>query len=146
MPRANSIRRTSAGFWRPTASAKAEFIASQRQEMLSGAISDALGSGIAPPRPLVEALWQFQSERRDAQYFEVDAGDVTVPAPTEGVLRQFYEENPSLFEIPERREIALIHADPVELGSRVEISEDASKRPMSGAPASSARRSAGPSR
>jgi peptidyl-prolyl cis-trans isomerase D len=103
---------------------EAEFIASQRQEMLSGAISDALGSGIAPPRPLVEALWQFQSERRDAQYFEVDAGDVTVPAPTEGVLRQFYEENPSLFEIPERREIALIHADPVELGSRVEISED----------------------
>jgi peptidyl-prolyl cis-trans isomerase D len=103
---------------------EAEFIASQRQEMLSGAISDALGSGIAPPRPLVEALWQFQSERRDAQYFEVDAGDVTVPAPTEGVLRQFYEENPSLFEIPERREIALIHADPVELGLRVEISED----------------------
>jgi peptidyl-prolyl cis-trans isomerase D len=104
---------------------EAEFIASQRQEMLSGAISDALGSGIAPPRPLVEALWQFQSERRDAQYFEVDAGDVTIREPTEGVLREFYEENPALFEIPERREIALIHADPVELGSRVEISQEA---------------------
>jgi peptidyl-prolyl cis-trans isomerase D len=103
---------------------EAEFIASQRQEMLSGAISDALGSGIAPPRPLVEALWQFQSERRDAQYFEVDAGDVTVPEPSEGVLREFYEENSALFEVPERREIALIHADPVELGSRVEISQD----------------------
>jgi peptidyl-prolyl cis-trans isomerase D len=102
-----------------------EFIASQRQEMLSGAISDALGSGIEPPRPMVEALWKFQSERRDAQYFEVDAGDVTVREPSEGVLREFYEENPALFEIPERREIALIHADPVELGSRVEIPQEA---------------------
>ncbi|HUE44890.1 MAG TPA: SurA N-terminal domain-containing protein [Aestuariivirgaceae bacterium] len=102
-----------------------EFIATQRQEMLSGAISDALGSGIAPPRPLVEALWQFQSERRDAQYFEVDAGDVTVPEPSEGELREFHEENPALFEVPERREIALFHADPVELGSRVEISQEA---------------------
>jgi peptidyl-prolyl cis-trans isomerase D len=104
---------------------EAEFIASQRQEMLSGAISDALASGLEPPRPLVEALWQFQSERRDALYFEVDASDVTVREPTEGVLREFYEENPALFEVPERREIALIHADPVELGSRVEISQEA---------------------
>src|SRR5690606_31730339 len=75
--------------------------------------------------PLVEALWQFQSERRDAQYFEVDASDVTVPEPGDGELREFHEENPALFEVPERREIALIHADPVELGSRVEISEEA---------------------
>jgi peptidyl-prolyl cis-trans isomerase D len=104
---------------------EAEFIASQRQEMLSGAISDALASGLEPPQPLVEALWQFQSERRDALYFEVDASDVTVREPTEGVLREFYEENPALFEVPERREIALIHADPVELGSRVEISQEA---------------------
>jgi peptidyl-prolyl cis-trans isomerase D len=104
---------------------EAQFVASQRQDMLSGSIADALGSGIEPPRPLVEALWQYQSERRDAQYFEVRVGDIAVPEPTEGQLREFYQENPSLFEVPERRELAIIHADPAELGTRVQISEEA---------------------
>ncbi|MFW6077550.1 MAG: peptidyl-prolyl cis-trans isomerase, partial [Hyphomicrobiales bacterium] len=40
-------------------------------------------------------------------------------------LRAFYDENPDQFEVPERREIAIIHADPAELGTRVEISEEA---------------------
>ena len=101
-----------------------EFIASERQAMLSGAISEAVNGGIEPPQPLVQALWRYGAERRDAQYFEVRADDVAVPEPTEGQLREFYEENPSLFEVPERREIALIHADPVELGGRVEISQE----------------------
>jgi peptidyl-prolyl cis-trans isomerase D len=102
-----------------------EFVADQRRLMLTGAISDALDSGIKPPRPLVEALWQYRSERRDAQFFEVDPSDVAVPEPLDSELREFYEENPSLFEVPERRHIAIIHADPVEIGQRIEISEDA---------------------
>jgi peptidyl-prolyl cis-trans isomerase D len=101
-----------------------EFIASERQTMLSGAISDALASGVTPPQPLVEALWQFRSERRDARYFEVDAADVTVAEPSDSELREFYDENSALFRIPERRQIAIIHADPAKLGSRIEISEE----------------------
>ena len=102
-----------------------EFVADQRRLMLTGAISDALDSGIKPPRPLVEALWHHGSERRDAQFFEVDPSDVTVPGPSDSELREFYDENPSLFEVPERRQIAIIHADPVEIGQRIEISDDA---------------------
>lgn len=101
-----------------------QFIASERQAMLSGAISDAIGSGIKPPQPLVQALWRYRSERRDAQYFEVGADAVTIPEPTEGQLREFHEKNPSLFEVPERRQIAIIHADPVELGGRIEVSDE----------------------
>ena len=101
-----------------------EFIASERQAMLSGAISDALASGVKPPQPLVEALWQFRSERRDARYFEVDAADVTVPEPSDSELKEFYDENTALFQVPERREIAIIHADPARLGTRIEISNE----------------------
>ncbi len=101
-----------------------QFIASERQAMLSGAISDALGSGVKPPQPLVQALWRYSSERRDAQYFEVGAEDVTMAEPGESQLREFYEENPALFEIPERRQIAIIHADPAVLGARIDISEE----------------------
>jgi peptidyl-prolyl cis-trans isomerase D len=104
---------------------ESEFVASERQAMLSGAIADALGSGIKPPQPMVQALWLYSSERRDAQFFEVDAGDVTIPEPSDSELREFYADNPSLFEVAERREIAIIHADPVELGARIEISDEA---------------------
>jgi len=101
-----------------------QFIAEQRQAMLSGAISEALGSGVKPPQPLLQALWRYRSERRDAQYFEVGADDVTIPEPSESQLREFYEENPALFEIPERRQIVIIHADPAVLGARIDISEE----------------------
>lgn len=101
-----------------------QFIASERQAMLSGAISDALGNGLKPPQPLVQALWRYRSERRDAQFFEVGADDVTVAEPSESQLREFYEENPALFEVPERRQIAIIHADPMALGARIDISEE----------------------
>jgi peptidyl-prolyl cis-trans isomerase D len=57
--------------------------------------------------------------------FEVDAERCHRPEPSDSELREFYEENPSLFEVPERRQIAIIHADPVEIGQRIEISEDA---------------------
>lgn len=101
-----------------------QFIASERQAMLSGAISDALGSGVKPPQPLVQALWRYRSERRDAQYFEVGADDVKVAEPSESQLREFYDKNPALFEVPERRQIAIIHADPKVLGARIDISEE----------------------
>jgi peptidyl-prolyl cis-trans isomerase D len=103
---------------------ESQYIAAERQAMLSGAISDALDTGIKAPQPLVQALWQYRSERRDAQYFLVDAGDVVIPEPSEAELRAFYQENPSLFEVPERRQIAVMHADPVELGARIQVSED----------------------
>ncbi|HUF45951.1 MAG TPA: SurA N-terminal domain-containing protein [Aestuariivirgaceae bacterium] len=101
-----------------------EYIALERRDMLTGAISEALDRGLKAPQPLVQALWQHRSERRDAQYFEVRADDVTIPQPSDAELRQFYDDNPSPFQVPERREIALIHADPVELGARAEVAEE----------------------
>jgi peptidyl-prolyl cis-trans isomerase D len=103
---------------------ESEFVAAERQAMMGGAIAGALDSGIKPPQPLVQAIWQYRSERRDAEYFLVGADDTVVPEPSESELREFYQANPSLFEVPERRQIAIIHADPAELGARVEITEE----------------------
>ncbi len=103
---------------------ESEFVAAERQAMMGGAIADALDSGIKPPQPLVQAIWQYRSERRDAEYFLVRADDIAVPEPSEAELREFYQANPSLFEVPERRQIAIIHADPVELGARGDVTEE----------------------
>lgn len=101
-----------------------QFVASERDAMLRGAIAQAVDNGLAVPQPLLEAMWKHRNEQRDVSYFAIRGQESDVADPSEQELKEFYDANSSLFTAPERRSFVAITAEPAALGARIGIDEE----------------------
>jgi peptidyl-prolyl cis-trans isomerase D len=101
------------------------FIAEQRQTALRRQIIDSLTGDLDPPKAWLEAINQFQNERRSVNYVMLgpaQAGDI--PQPTDEQLSKYFDERKIMFRAPEFRKIAIVAATPTELAKWMEISDD----------------------
>jgi peptidyl-prolyl cis-trans isomerase D len=95
-----------------------------RREMQREQLLSSIASGAVPPRSLVEATEQYRGERRIAEYVLVPTAMMTqVPDPDEPTLRQFYQDQPSLFTAPEYRAISVVVLSPEEAAKGISIGE-----------------------
>ena len=53
-------------------------MASERRNRARNAITGAVDRGFTPPNTLVEALYRYRSEQRDARYFTIAASATDV--------------------------------------------------------------------
>jgi peptidyl-prolyl cis-trans isomerase D len=91
----------------------------QREQLLSG-----IAGGAVAPRSLVEVTEQYRGERRLAEYVLISTATMTqLPDPDEPTLRQFYQDQPSLFTAPEYRAISVVVLSPDEATKGISIGE-----------------------
>ncbi|MGE4247673.1 MAG: SurA N-terminal domain-containing protein, partial [Parvibaculaceae bacterium] len=101
-----------------------QFLAAERQNKLRTTLSNVIDDGLKAPAPLVEAVWKYRNEQRDARYFVVMADISQIAAPGDQDLKTFYDANKGLFSIPERRAFSVIVADADVVGARFPVDEE----------------------
>jgi peptidyl-prolyl cis-trans isomerase D len=105
------------------------FIADRRQTALRRQIIDSVSGDVTAPKAWLDALNQFQNERRSIAYLALgsaQAGDIPQPTPEE--LSKYFDERKMLFRAPEFRKLETLTVTPAELAKWMEISDDDVKR------------------
>lgn len=101
------------------------FVADQRQNVLRRQIADSVSGNLTPPKAWLEAIDQFQNQRRGIEYLALgpaQAGDIAAPTPEQ--LAKYYDDHKFLFMAPEYRKIDAVAVTPAELAKWMEISDD----------------------
>ena len=100
------------------------FVASESRNRARSAITGAVDRGFTPPKTLVEALYRYRSEQRDARYFTIAASAADVTAPTDEELKKQYEATPAAYTAPEYRGIAVMKVEPADMAPKIAISAE----------------------
>lgn len=103
---------------------EAGYLQSEREGRLREAVTGSVDGSFVVPKALVEALYRHSSEQRDVRYFTVATADSEVAAPTDDEVKKEYEAQPDLFTAPEYRTIALMKAEPADVASKIEVSDE----------------------
>jgi peptidyl-prolyl cis-trans isomerase D len=100
------------------------FVASESRNRARNAITGAVDRGFTPPNTLVEALYRYRSEQRDARYFTIAASATDVAAPTDDELKKQYDATPAAYTAPEYRSIAVMKVEPADMAPKIAISAE----------------------
>ncbi|MGA7268540.1 MAG: SurA N-terminal domain-containing protein, partial [Aestuariivirga sp.] len=79
------------------------YLVSERRDKLRDAITGTVDGNLSAPKALVEAMYRYRSEQRDARYFVVATAESEIPAPTDEEIRKEYDSNPVAYTAPEYR-------------------------------------------
>jgi peptidyl-prolyl cis-trans isomerase D len=101
------------------------YVASESRNRARNAITDAVDRGFTPPNTLVEALYRYRSEQRDAKYFNISASQADVAAPTDEELKKQYEAAPAAYTAPEYRSVAVMKVEPSDMAPKIAIASEA---------------------
>jgi peptidyl-prolyl cis-trans isomerase D len=102
-----------------------DYLASLRQDVVRGALTDGLAGAAVVPQALVDALYSHRNEQRSGRYAVVETSAVTgVPEPSEEDLQAFHEANQDRFTAPEYRALTFVTLEPEDLIGEIEVSED----------------------
>jgi peptidyl-prolyl cis-trans isomerase D len=103
---------------------EARFVAQQRSDMLRRQIAQTVGGDIQVPTAALNALNQFQNEKRDIDYLALgpaQAGNVPSPMPDE--VAKFYDEHKAEFRAPEYRKVTLLPLSPADIAKPADVSD-----------------------
>ena len=100
------------------------FVASQKQSILRGAITDAASGQFALPKVFDSALIQYRGQTRDVKYFTVTANEADVAQPTDADLKAQYLKTPQAYTAPEYRSVAILKVDPADLTARIQVTPE----------------------
>lgn len=85
------------------------FVAQQKQSEVRGHLSIAMLTGIAPPKPLLDAFHRFNGEVRTAVFLRLDPAKATKSTePKEAEIKKHFEQNKKNFMTPEYRQLSLL--------------------------------------
>jgi peptidyl-prolyl cis-trans isomerase D len=101
------------------------YLANEVRNQARNAITDAVDRGFKPPNTLIEALYRYRNEQRDAKYFTIKASETDVPAPTDEELKKQYEATPAAYTAPEYRSIAVMKVEPADMAPKIVITPEA---------------------
>jgi peptidyl-prolyl cis-trans isomerase D len=100
------------------------FVQRQKQTEVRQQLSIAMLTGLAPPKPLLDAFHRFSGEVRTAEFLILDAAKtVTVPAPSEAAIKTHYDLTKKRFMTPEYRRLSLLVLDIVDVKKTITVSE-----------------------
>jgi peptidyl-prolyl cis-trans isomerase D len=100
------------------------FLATEGRNRMRGALTGAIDGGFKPPNTLVEALYRYKNEQRDAKYFSITASDADVAPPTDEELKKQYKATPAAYTAPEYRSIAVMKVEPADIAAKISITSD----------------------
>lgn len=100
------------------------YVAEQRNVLLRRQIAQSVSGELPVPATALNAINQFQNERRAIEYIMLgaaQAGDVPQPTPEE--LATYFDSRKVLFRAPEFRKVTLLPLTPAELAKPDAISD-----------------------
>lgn len=107
-----------------------EFEETLRDESARMLLQGAVVAGISPPEVFVDTLFDYARETRDLTILRFTPDDLAepLPEPSEDEIRAFYEKNPEMFTLPERKDITYAWIRPEMITAEVPVNEDALRR------------------
>ena len=99
------------------------FFSDSRQRLLRDALTASASDNVPVSKGLLDALYRFENEQRDARYFIVTTQDSEVTAPTDEEVKKEYEANPAAYTAPEYRSIAVMKVEPADISSKVTLTD-----------------------
>jgi peptidyl-prolyl cis-trans isomerase D len=103
---------------------EARFVDEQRRVLLRRQIAQSVTGGLRVPATTMQAINQYQNERRDIEYLALGAAQAgDVPDPTPEQLSAYFDERKILFRAPEYRKATLLPLSPADLAKPDEISD-----------------------
>jgi peptidyl-prolyl cis-trans isomerase D len=100
------------------------YVRQQRGVQTRHEIIDSLTSGLQLPKALLEAMHRFQTETRSVDYILIPtAAAGALPAPSQGELKGFFQENQTLYGIPEYRGLVILTVTPALIAKPDEVSD-----------------------
>ena len=102
---------------------EAGYFAEERRIRLRDAVTQTANGSVAPAKTVVEALYRYRNEQRDARYFVVKTAETEIVAPTEDEIKAEYEANPITYTAPEYRAIAMMKVEPKDIAAVVQLSD-----------------------
>lgn len=106
---------------------EAEFEADLRDEMARALLQSAVVAGIPAPETYAATIADYVGETRSFAWVALAPEDLDEPLapPTEEELRDFWQENPDLFQRPETRAVAYAWLTPEMIIDEVSVDETA---------------------
>ncbi|HET7847691.1 MAG TPA: SurA N-terminal domain-containing protein [Pseudolabrys sp.] len=105
------------------------FVNEQRRVMLRKQLADAITSGLKTPQTSIQAIDQFQNEKRAIDFVklgEAQAGDI--PAPTPEELTKYFNDKKVVFRAPEYRKVVLLSLTAAEQAKWITVSDADAKK------------------
>ena len=120
------------------------FVTDLRNHTLRQFIIAALTTGIAAPKPEIQAEADFEGQTRSVDYFVLPASAAgEVAAPSDDALRAFFNDRKASYRAPEYRAMEVVSLEPETIANPAEVSDAdartaydkvASKDPRFGSP------------
>ncbi len=107
---------------------EARFVDEQRSLLLRRQIAQTVSGELKAPMTALQAVNQFQNERRDIDYVTLgpaQAGEIAPPTPEQ--LKNYFEEHKILFRAPEYRKITFLPLSPATLAKPDKVPDTEAK-------------------
>lgn len=96
-----------------------------RRDLARIDLVQGLQGGVSVPPQMIQAIYDFQFESRQVQYFEVLGSAITdLPEPDEAALMAFYEADLIPYTAPEYRNLSFIAIQQQDVIDTIEVTED----------------------
>ena len=108
---------------------EARYLADQRRVSLRRQLAGTISAGLMPSNTLLDALSQFQNEKRSVEYVRLGAAQAgTIDPPSPETLASYFDEHKAQFRAPEYRKIAFVAITPEEIGKWSDVSDEDAKK------------------
>ena len=108
---------------------EARYLADQRRVSLRRQLAGTISAGLMPSNTLLDALSQFQNEKRSVEYVRLGAAQAgTIDPPSPEALASYFDEHKAQFRAPEYRKIAFVAITPEEIGKWSDVSDEDAKK------------------
>ena len=108
---------------------EARYLADQRRVSLRRQLAGTISAGLMPSNTLLDALSQFQNEKRSVEYIRLGAAQAgTIDPPSPETLASYFDEHKAQFRAPEYRKIAFVAITPEEIGKWSDVSDEDAKK------------------
>lgn len=106
-----------------------EFLNEQRKDIASRQLVGAFTDLPLPPQPLLDNLYKARAQKRILDIVTINSQSARdVGTPDDKSLRDYYEQNPTSFTIPERRGITIAVLSTDSIAKDIAISDDQVKK------------------
>jgi len=105
------------------------YVDEQRNVLLRRQIAQSISGDLLVPATTIEAINQFQNEKRTIDYLALgaaQAGDVAAPTPEQ--LGKYFEDRKVLFRAPEYRKVTILALTPAEIAKPDAVPETEVKK------------------
>lgn len=92
-----------------------------RDDVLDRQLLESVRAGIGAPDVLAAAVFDYQGETRSADVAELAFAAAAAPAPTDALLRRWYDLHPDLYGTPEYRRIKAVVLSPETVAKDVDV-------------------------